>query len=96
MTLGQKLKKARKYAGLSQKQLGDKLQLSDKTISAYEVNRAEPSLDILQSIAEVTSTPIHYFFNKKVQEDAELKVVFERIERQLADVKKLLQDKKMV
>jgi transcriptional regulator with XRE-family HTH domain len=97
LTLGEKLKKARQYSGLSQKQLGEILQLSDKTVSAYEVNRAEPSLDILQQIAQATKTPIHYFFTQSDSNiETDLKIMFERIERELLDVKELLNKQEML
>jgi len=97
LTLGEKLKKSRQYSGLSQKQLGEILQLSDKTVSAYEVNRAEPSLDILQKIAQATKTPIHYFFKQADSTiETDLKIMFERVERELLDVKELLKKQEML
>lgn len=56
-SLAKKIKKARKTANLSQKDLGKALKLSDKAISAYEVGRADPSVDVLKKISKITKTP---------------------------------------
>ena len=62
-SLGDKIKIARVSAGMSQKQLADKLQLSEKTISAYEKERAVPPVPTLERIAGITSQPIQFFMD---------------------------------
>jgi len=61
--LGEKIKIARVSANLSQKQLADKLQLSEKTISAYEKERAVPPVPTLEKIANITNQPIQFFMD---------------------------------
>lgn len=39
------MKMAREKAGLNQKDVGDKLGLTDKTVSSWERGRSEPSID---------------------------------------------------
>lgn len=60
--LANSIQQARKTAGLSQKELGKKLSVSDKTISAYESSRAIPPVTTLKKIAEITCQPITFFF----------------------------------
>lgn len=48
------IKKARVTSGLSQKDLADRLGVSDKTVSAYETGRAIPPTPTLTKIAEIT------------------------------------------
>ena len=93
-SLGQKIKRARQAAGLSQKQLGQHLKLSDKTISAYEVNRALPSLPVLHGLSRVIKQPIHYFLENNVGGDLDLHTKLDRIAIELAEVKKLLNQRK--
>lgn len=62
LMLGKVINRARKLAKLSQRELGDKLFISNKTISAYESGRAVPPLMTLKKIAEITKQPINVFF----------------------------------
>lgn len=48
MTLGERLKTARKYAGLTQPQLSDKSGVSQQTISNIETGLQDKSTDIVQ------------------------------------------------
>ncbi|HYD34654.1 MAG TPA: helix-turn-helix transcriptional regulator [Vitreimonas sp.] len=93
LTLADKLKKARKDAGLSQKELGHVLLLSDKAVSSYEVGRAQPSLETLKQISKLTNRPVTYFVEESNTEDIDLQIRIKTIERELLEVKKLLQNK---
>lgn len=88
--LGKKLAKARKEMGLSQKQLAAKLKLSDKAVSAYEVGRAEPSLDILKQISKATRVPVQYFVDDMSESEHDVQAKLRRIEQELAEVQKLV------
>lgn len=59
--LGLRIKRARQLAGLSQRDVADALKVSDKTVSAYEVGRAEPSLESLNILSQLMSQPVSYF-----------------------------------
>jgi transcriptional regulator with XRE-family HTH domain len=63
--LAEKIKYARRNAGLSQQELGEILRLSDKTISAYESARAIPPLPTLAAIAKATKIDVNFFFESK-------------------------------
>jgi len=62
--IGERLKKAREAAGLSQRKLGLLTGLSDKTISAYEQGRVTPPLETLVRIAKQLGKPISYFLGE--------------------------------
>ena len=47
------LKSLRKTAGLSQKQLAEKLDVDQRTVSAWENGVCEPSLQILVRLCEI-------------------------------------------
>lgn len=63
--IAEKIKSARRNAGLSQQKLGKMLNISDKTISAYESARTMPPLPTLAAIAKATKTDINFFFQPK-------------------------------
>lgn len=92
--LGDAIKKARKEIGLSQKQFADQLEISDKTISSYEVGRAEPSLSTLKKMSEVVNKPISYFDTDSEMGDIDLQIKLRIIERELLEIKKLLKKRK--
>lgn len=52
MTCGQKIKELRIQRHLSQKQLGEILHVSDKTISKWETGRTLPDIEMIQKIAQ--------------------------------------------
>ena len=73
------IKRARVEKGLSQRQLGLTLGVSDKTISAYEQGRAIPPIHTLKKISEITMKPLEYFFS----ENASSEYDFGKIENKL-------------
>ena len=82
-----RIKQARKDAGLSQRDLGRAIKVSDKTISAWEVGRAEPSLDTLEEIAEALNKPVVYFVKDEDYSTASKLVA---IQKELQKVEKLM------
>lgn len=58
MTLGKKLSCYRKLAGLTQQQLGTRLNLSAQAISKWEKDLAEPDLSTLRALAELYKVTI--------------------------------------
>jgi transcriptional regulator with XRE-family HTH domain len=57
-----KLKKAREEKGYSQKELGLRVGLSDKSISIYEKGSVYPPISNLLRIAKELDKPVGYFF----------------------------------
>lgn len=53
MTLGQKLASYRKLAGMTQQQLGDRLNISAQAISKWEKDLTEPALSTLRALADL-------------------------------------------
>ncbi len=90
LNMGSKIKKARKDAGLSQKQLASLVGVSDKAISAYEVNRAEPPPSMLREISVVTYKPVSYFIEGEQEEEMSVTNRIAKIEHELLEIKKIL------
>ena len=67
MSLGEKIKIARTLRGLTQKELGFLVGLSDDRIGHYEINRRTPKEAVLQKIADSTGFPIDFFKNHAIE-----------------------------
>lgn len=92
--LADKLKRARKAVGLSQRELGKMLKLSDKAVSSYEVGRAAPSLEVLKKIGELTHKPIQYFMDEELSTEVNIQGKIKVIESELAAIKQILLKRK--
>ena len=57
---GKKLKELRKQAGLTQKQLGDKIKVTKSVISYYELQERYPSPEILIKLAKTFHVTTDY------------------------------------
>lgn len=67
--LGKRIKKLREEAGLSQKELAKRLNISNTTLSQYETGQRVPSDDIKIKIAEFFNTTIDYLLGRTNQRD---------------------------
>lgn len=65
MNLGEKLRKHRKKAGLSQEELAEKLSVSRQAITKWESNRGLPSIESLQNISKLFDVSIDYLLDEK-------------------------------
>ncbi len=63
MTLGEKLKEARKQAGLSQEQLSEKLGISRSAVAKWETNNGIPDVDNLKAISVLLNVSIDYLLD---------------------------------
>jgi len=91
LTLGQRVKFARKEAGLSQKDLAAKLKITDKAVSTYEVGRANPSFEMMKQISKITQKPINYFDEDVDITEPDLEKKLDLIEAEMREIRILLQ-----
>ena len=63
MTTGQRIQQARKIAGLSQKQLGEKLGLSASMIGQWENDLRNPKIETLKRIADALDIGVSYLIS---------------------------------
>lgn len=61
---GNRLKQLRKEKGLSQKELGNLLNLSDRVVGYYEANRHFPDGDVLVKIADIFEVSLDYLLGR--------------------------------
>lgn len=87
--LQERVRRAREEAHLSQKELGDFIGVSDKSVSAYEQGRSTPPFEKLRKIATFTNRPITFF----TEEEPNASVIVNKltiIEKEMAEIRALL------
>lgn len=67
MDIGKKILEYRKKAGLSQEELGYKLFVTRQSISLWENNQVQPSLENLMSLAKIFNVSVNEFLDEDVQ-----------------------------
>lgn len=66
MTFAERLKQRRTEAGLTQKELAEKSNVTDKTIQNYELGRRRPvNMEVIQRIAVVLNTTADYLLGSE-------------------------------
>ena len=63
MTLGEKIKEARKQCGLSQEQLAEKMAVSRSAVAKWEANNGLPDVDNLKSLAQLLNVSVDYLLD---------------------------------
>ena len=63
MTLGEKIKEARKQCGLSQEQLAEKMAVSRSAIAKWEANNGLPDVDNLKALAQLLNVSADYLLD---------------------------------
>ena len=83
MNYGERINKLRLEKGYTQKELADKLYVTDKTISSWEANRTEPNLDMIIKLAELLECHTSYLLygnNNKDNIEMEIKICLSKEE----------------
>ena len=70
MIIGEIILQRRKELKMTQKQLAEKLNVTDKTVSRWECGINLPDVEMLKTIAEVLEVDVKYFY-----EDVKIKVI---------------------
>jgi transcriptional regulator with XRE-family HTH domain len=63
-TLGQRIRTARRDAGMSQGQLAAALSTTQSAISLYEAGQRSVGIDMLLNVARILNRPLHYFLGE--------------------------------
>lgn len=75
MSIGSIISERRKELGLTQKQLAERLNITDRTVSRWECEVNLPDVEMLKSISKVMEVPITYFYEdspKKALENLDI------------------------
>ena len=70
MLIGEIILQRRKELNMTQKQLAEKLNVTDRTISRWECGVSLPDVEMLKTVAKVLNVDINYFY-----EDVKLKKI---------------------
>ena len=69
---GELLSRLRKECGMTQKQVAEKLQISDRTVSKWERGHSNPDIEMLQLLAEALKTdPNTLIYGEKKEQSAD-------------------------
>jgi transcriptional regulator with XRE-family HTH domain len=68
-TLGQKVRRLRETMGLTQKDLGEMVGVSDSMITQIETDRTQPSLKILNNMGKSLGVNTSYFLMESMEEE---------------------------
>jgi transcriptional regulator with XRE-family HTH domain len=63
-TLGNRIRAARRDAGMSQGQLATALNTTQSAISLYEAGQRSVGIDMLLNVARILNRPLHYFLGE--------------------------------
>jgi len=85
LDIGEQIKEHRKHGGWTQKELAERLNVSDKTISSWETGRTYPELTLLVELSELFNVSLDSLLRgdvkvvKKIDKDVRLKKVYRTI-----------------
>ena len=68
--IGDRIKQKRKELGLTQAELGEKLNITDRAVSKWEQGEGDPNLSIIPDIAKVLGVSLDYLLLGKEEEPA--------------------------
>ena len=92
INIGEKIKKLRIANNMSQYDLGNKLFVSDKTISSWETNRTLPTIDLIVKICDIFNISLYYFIEEKNNNDIEMEVKIKTSDLENNRIKNLIKN----
>lgn len=98
MSYGERISKLRQSKNITQKELASKLYVTDKTISSWELNRTEPSIEMIIKLSEILECSASYLlygdnFKDNVEMEIKVKLTkeeYEKMNKMLKSVGKFL------
>ncbi len=97
MNIGKMIAEMRNKQKWTQQELASKLYVTDKTISSWEQNRTEPSLDLIVRMGELFNcSPSQLIFDNIKKNDIETEIKIKLSKREYDDMKILLESSKFI
>ncbi len=95
VTLGEKIKKLREDANITQEALADMLYVSNKTVSSWEVNRTMPDVNMLFKLSSLFKCNLYTLLDNNIynNEPIEIEIKLQIDESDYKRIKKLLESK---
>ena len=92
--LGNRIRTARRDAGMSQGQLATALNTTQSAISLYEAGQRSVGIDMLLNVARILNRPLHYFLGEDGDmlyvKDSDIAALISELERHPEDLPELL------
>jgi transcriptional regulator with XRE-family HTH domain len=92
--LGNRIRTARRDAGMSQGQLATALNTTQSAISLYEAGQRSVGIDMLLNVARILNRPLHYFLGEDGDmlyvKDSDIAELIAELERHPEDLPELL------
>ncbi len=93
--LGNRIRQARKDAGLSQVRLAQLLNTTQSAISLYEAGQRAVGIDMLLNVARILNRPLHYFLSTidvvLYVRDSRIANLANELEKRPQDIEELLE-----
>src|SRR5512147_3093640 len=93
-SLGNRIRTARRDAGMSQGQLAQALNTTQSAISLYEAGQRSVGIDMLLNVARILNRPLHYFLGEDGDmlfvKDSEIAELISELEQHPEDLPELL------
>jgi transcriptional regulator with XRE-family HTH domain len=93
-SLGNRIRTARRDAGMSQGQLAQNLNTTQSAISLYEAGQRSVGIDMLLSVARILNRPLHYFLGDEGDmlyvKDSDIAQLIGELEKHPEDLPELL------
>ena len=93
LDIGERIKELRISNNMSQYDLGNKLYVSDKTISSWENNRTLPSIDLIIKLCEIFDISLHQLIDDKKNNDLEMEIKIQTNDIENNRIKNLIKNK---
>ena len=94
MAIGKRISKLRKNLNLTQKELAQRLFVTDKALSSWENERTEPDIEALLNLSEVFNCSVNYLINGEAKRnDTETEIKIELSQKEYLNLKLLLKNK---
>ena len=90
INIGEKIKKLRIDNNMSQYDLGNKLFVSDKTISSWETNRTLPTIDLIVKICDIFNISLYNFIEERKNNNFEMEIKIKTSELENERIKNLI------
>lgn len=91
MNIGKRIKELRNEKKLTQKDLADKLYVSDKAVSSWEANRTEPSLELIVKLSDIFDCSTSYLVYGDIsRSDVETEIKIKLSEEEFRELKLIM------
>lgn len=91
MNYGERISKLRQSKNITQKELALKLYVTDKTISSWESNRTEPSLEMIVKLSEILECSASYLlYGNKIKDNIEMEIKVKLTKEEYNNLNKLM------